>query len=67
MCDFGACQADATHYVVTHTPPGAAYRTALCRPHLELAHRAAGANLTKITEYGRLDRAWAVHSGGRNA
>jgi hypothetical protein len=70
MCDLGTCDAEATHYVVTRSQaaPRArvlTYRTELCRPCLNLAQRLAEADLAKITEYGRLDKAWAVHPGGR--
>lgn len=67
MCDMGGCKAPATHYVLTSPAPRdlVAYRTCLCRKHLEMAHGLADANLTKITEYGRLDKAWKVHPGGK--
>jgi hypothetical protein len=65
MCELGTCDAPATHYVVTRTEGTArTYRTELCRPHLGLAHRVAAADLTKILEYGPLDKAWTVHPGG---
>lgn len=59
-----ACDTPATHYVRVKAPNGVK-RVEVCRPHLELAHKLAEAELTKIVEYGRLDRAWAVHPGGK--
>jgi hypothetical protein len=41
------------------------FRTLLCRKCLDLAQRVAEADLAKIIEYGRLDKAWAVHPGGK--
>lgn len=62
MCDMPACDTDATHYTVVKAAP--TKRLELCRKHMEMAHELAAAQLTKIVEYGRLDKAWSVHPGG---
>lgn len=64
MCDMTTCEDTATHYVVIKTGNKNPTRVELCRPHLDLAHSLAEADLTKIVEYGPLDKAWAVHPGG---
>jgi hypothetical protein len=59
-----ACEDDATHYVVIRTGSKNPTRVELCRAHLDLAHRLAESELTKIVSYGPLDQAWTVHPGG---
>lgn len=63
------CDDDATHYVVTlpappSRPADTRKRLELCRAHLDLAHSLAESKLTKIVEYGPLNKAWTVHPGG---
>lgn len=65
MCDMTACDAEATHYVVILHGQGDRTRRSLCRKHLGMAHSLADAQLTKIIEYGPLDKAWTVHPGGK--
>ncbi len=69
MCDMTGCESASTHYVIveaTQKPPTnpARRRLELCRPHLDMAQGLHDAKLTKVIEYGRLDKAWAVHPGG---
>lgn len=70
MCDMTACTDTATHYVVVKavSKPLAADQTKrveVCREHLGMAHKLADAQLTKLVEYGPLDKAWRVHPGGK--
>jgi hypothetical protein len=69
QCDMTACDDDATHYVTIRArkPSGAdpgIHRLELCRAHLDMAHALAESKLTKIVEYGPLNKAWTVHPGG---
>lgn len=65
MCDMTNCKADPARYVVIGMPKGTK-RLELCIPHVELAHQLAEADLTKIIEYGPLDKRWTVHPGGKS-